>query len=86
MRHSSISRAANAPGAVLPLVQEFARHRDLSTTFGYVHKIPNREHTARMFEALSAGGASWSAPGFGQGKAAALRRSVYELLLEQPQG
>ena len=36
LRRSCISRLANAPGAVLPQVQKFARHSKLAQTFAYV--------------------------------------------------
>ena len=39
LRHSAISRLANAPGAIFPQVQAFARHATLTTTLGYVHTI-----------------------------------------------
>jgi integrase len=39
LRHSTITRLANQPGAVLPQVQRFARHASLQTTLGYIHQV-----------------------------------------------
>ena len=46
LRHSAITALANAPGAVLPEVQAFARHATLATTLGYVHRIPGTDREA----------------------------------------
>lgn len=53
LRHTSISRLANVPGAVLPQVQAFARHATLATTLGYVHKIESTEWTEQAAAALA---------------------------------
>jgi integrase len=53
LRHTAISRLANAPGAVFPQVQSFARHATLTTTLGYVHKIESAEWTEQASAALA---------------------------------
>jgi integrase len=53
LRHTAISRLANAPSAVFPQVQSFARHATLTTTLGYVHKIENAEWTEQAAAALA---------------------------------
>ena len=46
LRHTGISRLANHPAIPLVHVRDFARHKDLATTQGYVHKIDD-ERTGR---------------------------------------
>jgi integrase len=53
LRHSAISRLANAPGAVFPEVQRFARHATLATTLLYVHRIDNAEWAEQAATALA---------------------------------
>ena len=53
LRHSCISVLANAPGAVFPQVQAFARHATLSTTLGYVHKIEDADWAEQADAALA---------------------------------
>lgn len=53
LRHTSISRLANSPGAVLPQVQSFARHATLTTTMGYIHRIESAEWMEQAAEALA---------------------------------
>jgi integrase len=54
LRHTGISRLANHPAIPLVHVRDFARHTDLATTQGYVHKIDDVKITAAIGEALSA--------------------------------
>lgn len=58
IRHSAISRLANQPGAVLPQVQKFARHANLTTTLGYVHVIEDGTWAEQAGAALSVGSLS----------------------------
>jgi integrase len=53
LRHTGISRLANHPAIPLVHVRDFARHTDLATTQGYVHRIENEEVTAAIGEALA---------------------------------
>jgi integrase len=53
LRHTSISRLANAPGVPLVQVRDFARHTQLAVTMGYMHKIESEAVTTAMFEALA---------------------------------
>jgi len=53
LRHSAISHLANEPGAILPQVQEFARHADLATTYGYVHKTESKQWAASASSTLA---------------------------------
>ncbi len=53
LRHTGISRLANHPGIPLAHVRDFARHTDLATTQGYVHKIDSPAITAAIGEALA---------------------------------
>jgi hypothetical protein len=36
-------------------VQEFARHADIATTYGYVHKIEDQERVKAAWAALGGG-------------------------------
>jgi integrase len=53
LRHTGISRLANHPAIPLVHVRDFARHADLATTQGYVHKIDDAKVTAAIGEALA---------------------------------
>jgi integrase len=53
LRHTGISRAANHPAIPLVHVRDFARHANLATTQGYVHKIEDAEVTTALGEALA---------------------------------
>jgi integrase len=53
LRHTGISRAANHPAIPLVHVRDFARHKDLATTQGYVHKIESKTVTLALGEALA---------------------------------
>ena len=53
LRHTGISRLANHPAIALVQVRDFARHVDLVTTQGYVHKIDSPAVTAAIGEALA---------------------------------
>jgi len=53
LRHSAISRLANAPGAVLPQVQAFARHATLVTTMTYIHRIESATWAEEAAAALA---------------------------------
>ena len=53
LRHTGISRLANHPAIPLVHVRDFARHSDISTTQGYVHKIESEKVTAAFGEALA---------------------------------
>jgi integrase len=53
LRHTGISRAANHPAIPLVHVRDFARHKDLATTQGYVHKIEDAKVTTALGEALA---------------------------------
>jgi integrase len=53
LRHSAISQLANAPGAVLPQVQAFARHATLVTTMGYIHRVENETWVEQAGSALA---------------------------------
>jgi integrase len=57
LRHTGISRAANHPAIPLVHVREFARHADLATTQGYVHRIEDSRVTVAFDEALTGGAA-----------------------------
>jgi integrase len=52
LRHTGISRLANQPEIPLVQVRDFARHKDLAPTQGYVHKIENDQARANMAEAM----------------------------------
>jgi integrase len=52
LRHTGISRLANHPAIPLVHVRDFARHADLATTQGYVHKIESETVTLAIGEAL----------------------------------
>ena len=54
LRHTGISRLANHPAIPLVHVRDFARHSDLATTQGYVHKIESETITLAIGEALRA--------------------------------
>jgi integrase len=56
LRHTSISMLANQPGADMVQVQAFARHANMQTTLGYVHKIEKPEWTDTVGEAFAAFG------------------------------
>jgi integrase len=53
LRHTAISRLANAPNAQIPWVQKFARHKKIETTYGYIHEIRNEERVKAAWAALS---------------------------------
>jgi integrase len=53
LRHTGISRLANHPAIPLVHVRDFARHKDLATTQGYVHRIENEKVTTAIGEALA---------------------------------
>jgi integrase len=53
LRHTGIARLANHPAIPLVHVRDFARHADLATTQGYVHKIESATVTAAIGEALA---------------------------------
>jgi integrase len=53
LRHTGISRLANHPGIPLVHVRDFARHADLATTQGYVHRIEDERVTRAIGEALA---------------------------------
>ena len=53
LRHTSISRLANHPAIPLVHVRDFARHTDMATTQGYVHRIESEDVTAAFAEALA---------------------------------
>jgi integrase len=53
LRHTGISRLANHPAIPLVHVRDFARHSDLATTQGYVHKIESETITLAIGHALS---------------------------------
>jgi integrase len=53
LRHTGISRLANHPAVPLVHVRDFARHADLATTQGYVHKIASGAITTAIAEALA---------------------------------
>jgi integrase len=53
LRHTAISRLANAPNAQIPWVQKFARHKKIETTYGYVHEIRDEERVKAAWAALS---------------------------------
>jgi integrase len=53
LRHTAISRLANAPGAQIPWVQKFARHKKIQTTYEYVHEIRDEERVKAAWTALS---------------------------------
>jgi integrase len=54
LRHTGISRLANHPAITLVHVRDFARHKDLATTQGYVHKIEDEKVRTAIGEALVA--------------------------------
>lgn len=56
LRHTSVSMLANRPGADMVQVQAFARHANLQTTLGYVHKIEKPEWADEMGDAFAAFG------------------------------
>ena len=53
LRHTGISRAANHPSVPLVHVRDFARHANLATTQGYVHRIESVKVTTALGEALA---------------------------------
>jgi integrase len=53
LRHTGISRLANAPGAQIPWVQKFARHKKIETTYGYIHELRDEELVKAAWGALS---------------------------------
>jgi integrase len=53
LRHTGISRLANHPAIPLVHVRDFARHSNLATTQGYVHRIESETVTLAIAEALS---------------------------------
>ncbi len=53
LRHSAISRLANAPGAILPQVQRFARHANLKQTMEYIHVIEDNDWAEQADAALA---------------------------------
>jgi len=53
LRHTRISRLANHPAIPLVHVRDFARHTDLATTQGYVHRIGDAKVTTAIGEALA---------------------------------
>ncbi|MGZ4407957.1 MAG: hypothetical protein ACXVY6_04070 [Gaiellaceae bacterium] len=53
LRHTGISRTANHPQVPLVHVRDFARHANLTTTMGYVHKIEDAKVTTALGEALA---------------------------------
>ena len=53
LRHTGISRPANHPAIPLVHVPDFARHANLATTQGYVHKIEDAKVTTALGEALT---------------------------------
>jgi integrase len=55
LRHTGISRLANHPAIPLVHVRDFARHKNLATTQGYVHKIDSPAIATAVGEALAAG-------------------------------
>jgi len=62
LRHTGISRLANHPAIPLVHVRDFARHADLATTQGYVHRIESATVTAAIGEALGVYPAGTPAP------------------------
>ena len=56
LRHTSISMLANVPAADIVQVQAFARHANMQTTLGYVHKIEKPEWTDAVGSAFEAFG------------------------------
>jgi integrase len=54
LRHTGISRLANHPAIPLVQVRDFARHTNLATTMGYMHKIEDERMTVAFAEALAA--------------------------------
>lgn len=54
VRHTGMSRLANHPAIPLVHVRDFARHADLATTQGYVHRIESETVTTAIGEALRA--------------------------------
>jgi integrase len=53
LRHTGISRLANAPQVGLVYTQNFAGHTDVQTTMSYVHKIESPTVTAAAAEAMA---------------------------------
>jgi len=52
LRHTGISRLANHPAIPPVHVRDFARHADLATTMGYMHRIEDAKVTTAIGEAL----------------------------------
>ena len=52
LRHTGISRLANHPAIPAVDVRDFARHKDLAVTNGYIHKTENAKRRANMAEAM----------------------------------
>jgi integrase len=53
LRHTGISRLANHPKIPLVYVRDFAGHRSIRTTEGYVHRIESEAVTAAAVEAMA---------------------------------
>lgn len=53
LRHTGISRLANHPKIQLVWVRDFAGHRSIRTTEGYVHRIESHAVTAAAVEAMT---------------------------------
>lgn len=53
LRHTGISRLANNPKIPLVWVRDFAGHRSIKTTEGYVHRIESEAVTAAAVEAMT---------------------------------
>jgi integrase len=53
LRHTGVSRLANHPAIPLVHVRDFARHTNLATTEGYVHRIDSPTITEAIGEALA---------------------------------
>jgi len=53
LRHTGISRLANHPGIPLVQVRDFARHTNLVTTQGYIHRIDSAAMTDAIGMALT---------------------------------
>lgn len=53
LRHTAISRAANAPGIPLLHIRDFARHKDIEVTMDYMHRIEDEKVASALAEALA---------------------------------
>ena len=60
LRHTGISRLANDRRIPLVWVRDFAGHRSVKTTEGYVHMIPNAKVTLAAVEAMAAVEHAWN--------------------------